>query len=232
MPLALARLQAGNIAPVDLAQAVIGPGISVFAKYGKVFDIQGNAVSVRDALALINATLDELLAEREGDFDKDTRWALAWFEQSGFNESNFGAAGTLSKTKNTSVEGVVDAGILKSDAGKVRLIPPSKLNEGWDPRKDKRFTVWEATHYMLRALEQHDKSGAADLMVKLGLAAEPARDLTYRLYHICEQKKYAQEAQSCNALVQSWPEITRLAREAVSKQALTSKEGMKQYDDR
>ena len=232
MPLALARLQAGNIAPVDLAQAVIGPGMSVFTKYGKVLDIQGNAVSVRDALALINETLDELLAEREGDFDRDTRWALAWFEQSGFNVSNFGAAETLSKAKNTSVKGVVDAGILNSDAGKVRLIPPSELSEGWDPKKDKRFTVWEATHYMLRALEQHGEAGAADLMVKLGSAAEPARDLTYRLYHICEQKKYAQEAQSYNALVQSWPEITRLAREAVSKQALTSKEGMKQYDDR
>ena len=213
LPVALVHLQRGNIAPVDLAQAAIGPGMAVYTRYAKVLDAAGKPLSVREALALINQTLDEALAEQEGDFDADTRWAVAWFEQSGFAEGEYGVAETLSKAKNTSVAGMVDAGILRSSHGKVRLLKPSELPADWDPATDKRLTAWEAVHHLIRTLEAGGESAAAELVGKLGSQAETARELAYRLYTVCERKKRAAEALSYNGLVQSWPEITRLARE-------------------
>jgi len=213
LPGALAHLQRGNIAPVDLAQAAIGPGMAVYTRYSKVLDAEGKALSVRGALSLINQTLDEALVEQEGDFDADSRWALAWFEQSGFAEGEFGVAETLSKAKNTSVAGMVEAGILVSRRGKVRLLRPEELPADWDPATDKRLTNWEMVHHLIRALEVGGESVAAALAVKLGSKAETARELCYRLYTLCERKKRAAEALSYNGLVQSWPEISRLARE-------------------
>jgi putative DNA methylase len=211
LPSALANLQKGNIAPVDLAQAAIGPGMGIYTRYSKVLDAEGKPVSVRDALALINQTLDEALAEQEGDFDSDSRWALTWFEQSGFAEGDYGVAEQLSKSKNTSVAGMVSAGILQSKHGKVRLLKPGELPKDWDPTKDTRLTTWEMVHHLIRALEAGGESAAAILAAKLGSKAETARELCYRLYTICERKKRAPEALSYNALVQSWPEIMRLA---------------------
>jgi putative DNA methylase len=150
LPLALAHLQRSNIAPVDLAQAAIGPGMAVYTRYAKVLDAEGKPLGVRDALALINQILDEVLAEQEGDFDADSRWALAWFEQYGFTSAEYGVAETLSKAKNTSVTGMVEAGILSSKAGKVRLLKPTDLPEDWDPTTDKRLTVWEMVHHLIR----------------------------------------------------------------------------------
>jgi putative DNA methylase len=213
LPKALAHLQAGNIAPVDLAQAAIGPGMGIYTRYAKVLDAQGQPLTVRDALALINQTLDEALAEQEGDFDSDTRWALAWFEQSGFDDGEYGVAETLSKAKDTSVSGMVEAGILVSGRGKVRLLKPAELPADWDPSKDKRLTTWEMVHQLIRVLESDGESAAAALVAQLGAQAETARELCYRLYTICERKKRNAEALSYNGLVQSWPEITRLARE-------------------
>jgi putative DNA methylase len=215
---ALSHLQRSNIAPVDLAQAAIGPGMAVFTRYAQVLDAAGKPLSVREALALINQSLDETLAEQEGDFDADTRWALAWFEQVGFNEGEYGVAETLSKAKNTSVTGMVDAGILASSKGKVRLLRPEQLPLKWDPTTDSRLTAWEAVHHLVRALEEGGESTAAELVAKLGSRAEAARELAYRLYNLCERKKRAAEALSYNALVQSWPEIVRLAETAIPRQ--------------
>jgi putative DNA methylase len=214
LPDALKNLQRGNIAPVDLAQAAIGPGMGVYTRYAKVVDASGQPVSVHDALALINQVLDEALAEQEGDFDADTRWAVAWFEQSGFEPGEYGVAETLSKAKNTSVAGMVDAGILASKSGKVRLLRPDELPADWDPATDLRLTAWEVVHQLIRVLEAGGEGAAADLVAKLGSKAEAARELAYRLYTICERKKRAPQALSYNALVQSWPEITRLAADA------------------
>ena len=213
LPAALRTMQAGSIAPVDLAQAAIGPGMAVFSRYARVLDVSGRPLSVRDALSLINQTLEEALAEQEGDFDADTRWAVAWFEQEGFNQGEFGVAETLSKAKNTSVDGMIEAGILKAGAGKVRLLRPAELPDDWDPQTDRRRTVWEMVHHLIRLHGQAGEGGAAILLAKLRADAESARDLAYRLYRICEQKNRAQEALGYNALVQSWPEIARLARE-------------------
>jgi putative DNA methylase len=213
LPAALAHLQRGNIAPVDLAQAAIGPGMAVYTRYAKVLDAEGKPLSVREALALINQTLDVALAEQEGDFDADTRWALAWFEQSGFTEGEYGVAETLSKAKNTSVGGMVEAGIAKSKGGRVRLLKPAELPDDWDPASDSRLTVWEMVHHLIRVLESGGEAAAGQLVAKLGIRSEIARELAYRLYTICERKKRATEALSYNGLVQSWPEIARLARE-------------------
>jgi len=219
LPVALAHLQRGNIAPVDLAQAAIGPGMAVYTRYSKVLDAEGKPLSVREALALINQTLDEALAEQEGDFDADTRWALTWFEQSGFAEGEYGVAEQLSKSKNTSVAGMVDAGILKSSRGKVRLLKPAELSASWDPATDPRLTAWEVVHHLIRVLEAGGESAAAQLAAKLKSKAEVARELAYRLYTVCERKKRAPEALSYNALVQSWPEILRLSQEGGAREA-------------
>lgn len=213
LPVALAHLQRGNIAPVDLAQAAIGPGMAVYTRYAKVLDAEGKPLSVREALALINQILDETLAEQEGDFDADSRWALAWFEHSGFAPGEYGVAETLSKAKNTSVSGLVEAGILASKSGKVRLLKPEELPDDWDPTTDKRLTSWEMVHHLIRVLEAGGESAAAKIVSKLGAKAEFARELCYRLYTLGERKKRSAEALSYNTLVQSWPEITRLARE-------------------
>jgi len=152
-----------------------------------------------------------VLAEQEGDLDADTRWALAWFEQLGFDDGEFGVAETLSKAKNTSIAGMARAGMLTSTAGKVRLLRPNELRDDWDPVSDKRVTAWECVHHLVRLLEAEGESVAAELVARLGSEAEIARELAYRLYTICERKKRAREALSYNGLVQSWPEIMRLA---------------------
>ena len=213
LPEALRHLQAGNIAPVDLAQAAIGPGMAVFTRYARVLDAQGKSLSVREALALINETLDIVMAEQEGDFDADSRWALAWFEQFGFEDGEYGVAETLSKAKNTSLSGLVQAGILNSARGKVRLLKSDELPKDWEPATDARLTNWETVHHLIRVLTSGGEGAAAELVTKLGVKAEPARELAYRLYTLCERKKRAGDALAYNGLVQSWPELLRLAEE-------------------
>ncbi|MGB9926919.1 MAG: DUF1156 domain-containing protein [Methanosarcina sp.] len=213
LPEALKHLQRGNIAPVDFAQATIGPGMAIYTRYSRVLNAEGKALSVREALTFINQILDEVLAEQEGDFDADSRWALGWFEQFGFTEAEYGVAETLSKAKNTSVSGMVEAGILTSKGGKVRLLKPEELPEDWDPENDQRLTVWEMVHHLIRVFEAGGESAAAEMVAKLGRKADAARELAYLLYTLCERKKRAQEALAYNSLVQSWPEIMRLSRE-------------------
>jgi putative DNA methylase len=211
LPVALTHLQRGNVAPVDLAQAAIGPGMAVYTRYGKVLDAVGKPLTVRNALSLINQTLDEVLAEQEGDLDSDSRWAVTWFGEYGFAEGEYGVGDTLATARNTSVAGMVEAGILTSSRGKVRLLRPAELPQNWNPAHDERLTVWEMVHHLIRTLEEKGESGAAELAAKLGSGAEPARELAYRLYNICDRKKWAQEAMAYNSLVIAWPEIIKLA---------------------
>jgi putative DNA methylase len=187
--------------------------MAVFTRYQAVLDSAGRRLSVGDALELINRALDEILTQQDDDFEADTRWALAWFDELGFEEGSFGKAELLSKAKGTSVEGMVEAGFLVSRAGKARLLRPGELPADWDPASDRRLTVWEIVHHLVRLLEADGESAAAGLLRMLGGKADVARELAYRLYALCERKKRAQEALSYNGLVQSWPEIMRLARE-------------------
>lgn len=217
LPSAVWQLQRNNIAPVDLQQSMIGPGMAIFSRYREVVDLADSSISVREALILINQTLDELLADQESDFDTDTRWAVAWFDQQGFAVGEYGVAEVLATAKNTSISGMVAADIVESKRGKVRLLKAAELPEDWDPAGAPRLSAWQMVHQLIRALEAGGESGAASLMAKLGNKAEIARELAYRLYTIAERKKRAVEALSYNGLVQSWPEIARLSRaEALS----------------
>ncbi|MEI8021632.1 MAG: hypothetical protein WCH39_25710, partial [Schlesneria sp.] len=224
LPDALRNLQRGNIAPVDLAQAAIGPGMAVYTRYAKVLESDGSPMTVRTALGLINQSLDEVLAEQEGEFDGDTRWALAWFEQFGMEDGAFGDAETLSKAKNTAINGLVEAGIVTARAGKVRLVKRDELPLDWNPATDKRLTVWEITQHLIHRLDQQGEMGASKLVTQLGGIAEISRDLAYRLYSTCERKKWAQEALAYNSLVVAWPELTKLAMSERTGQQESQKE--------
>lgn len=213
LPAALRDLQRGNIAPVDLAQAAIGPGMAIYSRYPRVIEADGSSMRVRTALALINQALDEYLSEQEGEFDADTRWALAWFEQFAFDEAEYGMAETLSKAKNTSVTGMVEAGILHARAGKVRLLRRAELAADWNPSTDSRPTVWEATQHLIRRMDEQGELAAAALLAQLGPLSAPARDLAYRLYTLCERKGWASEALPYNALVVAWSDVGRMAGE-------------------
>jgi putative DNA methylase len=205
--------------------------MAVYTRYAKVLDAEGKPLSVREALALINQILDEALAEQEGDFDADSRWALTWFEQSGFDEGEYGVAEQLSKSKNPSVAGMVEAGILDSKRGKVRLLRPEEMSAAWDPASDPRLTAWEVVHHLIRVLGSGGEGAAADLVAKLGAKAEIARELAYRLYTLCERNKRATEALAYNGLVQSFPEIVRLAREGGASKSGNAQAGLFGADD-
>jgi putative DNA methylase len=207
---ALHDLQTGGIAPVDLAQAAIGPGMAVFSRYAKVVEPNGDSMRVRTALALINQMLDEVSAEQEGEFDADTRWAIAWYAEYGVDEGPFGRADDLSRAKNVSVDGLVRAGLVESGGGKVRLLGRNELDPNWDPTKDS-LTVWEVTQHLVRRLMNENEASASELLAKVGGLGDAARDLAYRLFLIAESKKWAKEASPYNALAASWLDISRLA---------------------
>ena len=221
--MALAHLQRGNIAPVDLAQAAIGPGMAVYTRYAKVLDAEGKPLSVREALALINQTLDEALAEQEGDFDADSRWALAWFEQRASPRASTAWPRRSPRPRTPASPAWSRPASSPRSRGKVRLLKPDELPADWDPTTDPRLTAWETVHHLIRALEAGGEGAAAALVAKLGAKAEIARELAYRLYTLCERKKRAAEALAYNGLVQSWPEITRLAREGGQQAAGASR---------
>jgi putative DNA methylase len=224
LPGALKRLQQGNIAPVDFAQAAIGPGMAIYSRYGSILESGGKAMGVRTALALINRTLTEVLSEQEDEFDAATRWAIAWFEQHGFSEGDFGDAELLSKAKVTSVAGLQQTRLVQSGGGKVRLLRPEELSKDWDPTRDQRLTIWEVTHQLLRVY-LHEKVGdpaTAGLLRKVGPRGDLARDLAYRLFALSEKSNRSQEAQAYNALVLGWPEILRLAQKETKPEVQTS----------
>jgi putative DNA methylase len=189
------------VAPVDLSQAIIGPGMAVFSKYSAVLEADGSPMSVRTALQLINRFL------AEDDFDADTQFCLHWFEQHGWTENVFGEADVLARSKSTSVDSMKEAGVLQSGGGKVRLLKWAEYPTDWDPRADARTPVWEALHQLIRALKQDGESAAGALLSSLGGKAEAARQLAYRLYTLCERLGQAEDARAYNELITSWPAI-------------------------
>lgn len=219
---AIRLLQVENIAPVDMAQSAMGPGIAIFSRYAKIVEADGTAMTVRTALGLINEVLAEVLSGEESEFDADTRFALTWFEQYGHNPGPYGDAATLARAKNTSVEGVERAGVVRSRDGKVRLVERSEFADGWDPAADSRLTVWETTQYLIRALDSSESEAAALLARMGGGVGERARQLAYLLYGLCDRKKWAEEAGSYNMLVTAWPEVSRLAAAGPAPEAARS----------
>lgn len=204
---------ASPIAPVDLAQAAIGPGMAVYSKYTAVLEADGSSMPVHDALILINKAIDEYFTQAESDMGADTRFCVDWFQQYGFGEGPFGEADVLARAKGTSVNGVQQAGVIQSKAGKVRLLRWSEYPADWDPDKDERTPVWEALHHIIRTYEQSETASGA-LLSKMTDKAEPIRQLAYRLYTLCERKGWAMEARMYNAVVTGWRFIQEESRRA------------------
>jgi len=217
LPPAIRNLTQGNIAPVDLAQAAIGPGMAVFSRYRRVLNSDGSPLSVRTALALINRELDETLAAEEGDLDADSRWAVEWFAQYAHAPGPFGEALTLATAKGVGLDGLRSAGIVESGRGKVRLRERTELLEDWSPATGRERTVWQITQHLIRTLERSGDAAAERLVRKLETAgvarAEASRDLAYRLHAIAERNGWAEEALGYNALVAAWPDLTARARD-------------------
>ena len=211
LPPALADLQTSNIAPVDLAQAAIGPGMAVFTRYGRVLEADGSPMSVRSALVEINRVLDETLTKQEGDLDGDTRFCVAWYEQFGMAERAYGEAEVLFKAKNTSFEGLRNAGVIVGGKGKVRIRGREELDADWDPATDGRVSDWEGAQHLIRALTAEQGGGVAEagrlVLAMGGERAEKVRALGYRLYALADRKRWAEDAQAYNILVSSWPQI-------------------------
>ena len=214
LPSALRALQDASIPPLDLTQAAIGPGMAVFSRFSQVVEASGDAMPVRTALGLINQVRSELLSELEDEFDAETRWALQWFEECGFDAGTFGRAEVLFTATATSLEGLRRSGIIDTRAPNVWLRHPDDLPDDWDPEADSRTSVWEATMHLVKRLTGGGgEEAAADLLRRAGRDGELARDLAYRLADTCERKQWAKLALAFNALVVSWPEITKQAAE-------------------
>ena len=208
LPDALRHLQQGNIAPVDLAQAAIGPGMAIFSRYSKILEPNGEPMRVRTALQIINNELDTYFAAQEGDLDSDTRFCVSWFEQYGMRESSFGDAEVLALARDISVEGIAESGVLQAHAGRVRLLSREEYPDEWDPTSDRRINTWECTQYLIKALDRGGEVEAARLANQLSSEqVENARGLAYRLFAICERKGWAQEAIAYNTLITSWTHI-------------------------
>lgn len=201
------------IAPVDLAQAAIGPGMAIYSQYVAVLNQDGTRMSVHDALILINREITEYLTPDAGSFDADTLFANGWFEQYGWSEGPFGEADVLARGKGTSVASVAQADVAQSGSGKVRLLRWVEYEAGWDPRGDTLAPVWEATHHLIRALNMQGESAAGALLAAMPDKAEPVRQLAYHLYTLCERKKWAEDARAYNELITAWHAVVQASRE-------------------
>ena len=199
------------VAPVDLSQSIIGPGMAVFSKYAAVLEADGSTMTVHTALQLINRFL------AEDDFDADTQFCLHWFEQNGWKEGRFGDADTLSRAKGTSVTGVANAGVVESGGGNVRLFKWSEYPTDWDPTTDDRNPIWETLHHLIRTLRQDGETKAGQLLTDVKNQGESVRQLAYRLYTLCERQGWAEDARAYNELITSWTGIESAAGEASGK---------------
>jgi putative DNA methylase len=201
------------VAPVDLAQAVIGPGMAIFSKYAAVLEADGSAMTVHDALLLINRAI----IEGGDDFDSDTQFALSWFDEQGWSEGEFGKADVLARAKGTSVARVTEAGVVKAGGGKVQLLKWAQYPTDWSPEKDNITPIWEALHHLIRAFNQQGETAAGGLLARMHDRSEAMRQLAYRLYPLCERKSWAEDARAYNELIIAWPEILAASAEAGHK---------------
>ena len=231
LPEALRTLMQGAIAPVDLAQAAIGPGISVFSRYAKVREADGSDMSVRDALQLINATLDEVLGEQESDLDSDTRFAVRWYRQYGWEADSSGIADQLARSSDTSLAELQRGGIFEAKGGKARLLSPTQLNEQWDPAADEHVSVWEATVRLAAVLAKDGVDKVAELLPAVGekVSLDAVKELGFLLFHEAEKNKDTDDAILFNGLVSSWGDLNEQARQIVAhpkayQEALTFEE--------
>lgn len=202
LPQALDEMTHGGInspiAPVDLSQAIIGPGMAIFSQYSAVLEADGKHMGVKTALQLINRFF------AEDDFEHDTQFCLHWFESMGWAEGKYGDAEVLARAKGTSVNGLQEAGVIENCVGKVRLLKWSELPIDWNPKTDKRLPVWEALHHLIRTLNHQGETATGALLAAMPSLMESIRVLSYRLYTLCERKGWTEEARSYNELINAW----------------------------
>lgn len=211
----LIELHSGGVLPVDMAQASIGPGMAVFTSYSRVLDGADQNMTVGTALQLINQALDELQSDHEADFDSDTRWAISWFEHAGMNSGPFGEALGFATARSIAMNAIERSGIIESRSGNVRLLDRSEYPDNWDPKSDKRITVWEVCQHLIRRLEVDGGSlAAAALLRQVGGLGDAARELSYRLYEIANRNGWSDEARAYNNLAAEWPDLVALAAQA------------------
>ncbi len=213
LPSAIKELQAANIAPADMPQSAIGPGMGIFSRYKAVLEATDHPMLIKTALQLINKVLDDFLNDIQGEFDSETRFTITWFEQYGNDKGEYGIANSIAQARGISVESVKHAGIVESAAGSVRILKRDDLPENWTPEGDKHLTIWECCQYLIRTLEKDGEDEAATLQKRIGSdKAEAAKDLAYCLYDICSNKRNdAKEATSYNGLIAVWSDLTRIA---------------------
>ncbi len=212
LPPAIAELQTANIAPADMPQSAIGPGMGVFSRYRAVLESDDSPMSVKAALQLINRELDEYLGGIQGEFDADTRFAITWCEQNGLRPGDYGTANNIATARGISVESVKHAEIVESAAGRVRILKRDEMNAEWEPDADTHLTVWECCQHVVRLHEAHGIGYETAVMLKkLGSKADDVRDLAYVLYNICEKRGEAKEGTPYNALIADWTNLTREA---------------------
>ena len=219
LPGAVETLRSGGIAPVDLAQAAIGPGMGVFSRYSRVVSPDGSDMSVAEALMQINAVLDEVLTDQDDDLDPDTRWCLSWYETRGFDEGPYGDAETLASARNASIDALRRSGVLNAGGGRVSLIAPPDLPDDYDPRTDDRISHWEVVLHLARALETGGLDSTGRLLAgarERGLDGDALRSLAYRLYDLAEKHGRTRDGGLFNGLGSSWPEIEAAARAATA----------------
>ena len=216
LPSALRSLQQGSIAPVDLAQAAIGPGMAVFSRYARVNEADGSDMTVRTALALINQVLDEVLSEQEGDFDAPTRFAIKWFSQYGWDGGPAGEADVLARATNTAVATLERGGVFRAVAGKARLLHPETMSDGWDPALDRDISVWEVAVRVAHALQTEGTGVASVWMAEAAhrIDMDAVRELSYRLYPVCERNGWTDAALLFNGLGTSWGDLAHGMRDA------------------
>lgn len=216
MPDALEAMIGGSgaspVAPVDLAQAAIGPGMAVFSKYSAVLKSDGTQMTVREALLLVNESIDDYFGE-DSNSDADTRFCKTWFEEYGWGSSSFGNADNLARAKGTSVEGVESAGVIEAAAGKVRLLKWQEYPADWNPAEDERTPAWEACHHLIRLLNRHGETAAGQALAQMREQSDAIYRLAYWLYTLCERKKRAEDARYYNELINAWPQINAAAQE-------------------
>ncbi len=217
LPVRLRELQQGSVAPVDLAQAAIGPGMAVFSRYARVLEADGSDMTVRTSLALINQGLDEVLSEQEGDFDAETRFAVKWFSQFSWNHAPSGEADVLSRAVNTTITALERGGIFLAAAGKARLLEPWEMSEGWNPADDKSISVWEVAVRLGYALQTEGLDRAAEWMREASSRVDvnAVKELSYLMYSVCERKGWTESAMLFNALGTSWGDVAGVARTSV-----------------
>lgn len=214
LPQALRTLMQGAIAPVDLAQAAIGPGIAVFSLYARVREADGADMSVKDALLLINSTLDEVLGDQESDFDADTRFAIKWYRQYGWDQESSGIADQLARSSDTSVGALERGGIFEAKGGKARLLSPTQLEDDWDAAADDRVSVWEATVRLAAVMAKDGADKVAELLpiVQMRVSLDAVKELGFLLFHEAEKKKDTKDAILFNGLVSAWGDLNEQAR--------------------